>query len=246
MAAASDTLKRVFLELGGKSAAIVLDDADFNTAALFSRVHDGDPRRPGLRADVAAAGAAQAPRRDRRADQEQLRPGALRRPDRPEDLHGPADQREAARQGRRHGQARRRGRRHAGHRRREGRPRATSIPRRCSPTSTPTARSPRRRCSGRCSSSSPTTTTTTRCASPTTRSTGCPARCSAARTARWPWPGGSAPARSPSTAATTSAPTARSAATSSRASAGRWARPGSRSSWSARPSRRWSVAGAAS
>ena len=36
MAAASDTLKKVFLELGGKSAAIVLDDADFNTAALFS------------------------------------------------------------------------------------------------------------------------------------------------------------------------------------------------------------------
>ncbi|WP_099024420.1 aldehyde dehydrogenase family protein [Mycolicibacterium palauense] len=36
MSAASDTLKRVFLELGGKSAAIVLDDADFNTAALFA------------------------------------------------------------------------------------------------------------------------------------------------------------------------------------------------------------------
>ncbi|MGU3501094.1 aldehyde dehydrogenase family protein [Mycobacterium sp. C31M] len=36
MAAASSTLKKVFLELGGKSAAIVLDDADFNTAALFS------------------------------------------------------------------------------------------------------------------------------------------------------------------------------------------------------------------
>ncbi|UXA16583.1 aldehyde dehydrogenase family protein [Mycobacterium sp. SMC-4] len=36
MAAASDTLKKVFLELGGKSAAIVLDDADFGTAALFS------------------------------------------------------------------------------------------------------------------------------------------------------------------------------------------------------------------
>ncbi|MBP1821756.1 aldehyde dehydrogenase family protein [Mycobacterium sp. OAE908] len=36
MAAASNTLKKVFLELGGKSAAIVLDDADFNTAALFS------------------------------------------------------------------------------------------------------------------------------------------------------------------------------------------------------------------
>jgi acyl-CoA reductase-like NAD-dependent aldehyde dehydrogenase len=36
MAAASATLKRVFLELGGKSAAIVLDDGDFGTAALFS------------------------------------------------------------------------------------------------------------------------------------------------------------------------------------------------------------------
>lgn len=36
MAAASATLKKVFLELGGKSAAIVLDDADFGTAALFS------------------------------------------------------------------------------------------------------------------------------------------------------------------------------------------------------------------
>jgi acyl-CoA reductase-like NAD-dependent aldehyde dehydrogenase len=36
MAAASGTLKRVFLELGGKSAAIVLDDADFATAAMFS------------------------------------------------------------------------------------------------------------------------------------------------------------------------------------------------------------------
>jgi len=36
MAAASNTLKRVFLELGGKSAAIVLDDADFNMAALFA------------------------------------------------------------------------------------------------------------------------------------------------------------------------------------------------------------------
>ncbi len=36
MAAASATLKKVFLELGGKSAAIVLDDADFGTAAVFS------------------------------------------------------------------------------------------------------------------------------------------------------------------------------------------------------------------
>ncbi|MBI2694540.1 aldehyde dehydrogenase family protein [Mycobacterium nebraskense] len=36
MAAASDTVKRVFLELGGKSALIVLDDADFPTAAMMA------------------------------------------------------------------------------------------------------------------------------------------------------------------------------------------------------------------
>ena len=36
MAAASETCKRVFLELGGKSAAIVLDDGDFDMAALFT------------------------------------------------------------------------------------------------------------------------------------------------------------------------------------------------------------------
>ncbi|MGW0246145.1 aldehyde dehydrogenase family protein [Nocardia goodfellowii] len=36
MAAASDTLKKVFLELGGKSAAIVLDDADIAAAAQFA------------------------------------------------------------------------------------------------------------------------------------------------------------------------------------------------------------------
>ncbi|BBZ41489.1 aldehyde dehydrogenase family protein [Mycobacterium conspicuum] len=36
MAAASSTVKRVFLELGGKSAAIMLDDADFASAAQFA------------------------------------------------------------------------------------------------------------------------------------------------------------------------------------------------------------------
>lgn len=36
MAAASGTVKRVFLELGGKSALIVLDDADFGTAAMMA------------------------------------------------------------------------------------------------------------------------------------------------------------------------------------------------------------------
>ncbi|MFJ2887102.1 aldehyde dehydrogenase family protein [Streptomyces sp. NPDC087305] len=36
MEAASRTVKKVFLELGGKSAMIVLDDADFATAAMFA------------------------------------------------------------------------------------------------------------------------------------------------------------------------------------------------------------------
>ncbi|MGW6333059.1 aldehyde dehydrogenase family protein [Nocardia rhamnosiphila] len=36
MAAASATLKKVFLELGGKSAAILLDDADYNLGAMFA------------------------------------------------------------------------------------------------------------------------------------------------------------------------------------------------------------------
>jgi aldehyde dehydrogenase (NAD+) len=36
MAAASGTVKRVFLELGGKSALIVLDDADFAAASLYA------------------------------------------------------------------------------------------------------------------------------------------------------------------------------------------------------------------
>ena len=36
MAAASDTVKKVFLELGGKSAFIVMDDADMELAAMFS------------------------------------------------------------------------------------------------------------------------------------------------------------------------------------------------------------------
>ena len=36
MEAASKTVKRVFLELGGKSAMILLDDADIGTAAMFA------------------------------------------------------------------------------------------------------------------------------------------------------------------------------------------------------------------
>ena len=48
MARGAERLKKVFLELGGKSANIVLDDADFATA-VPSRVDDVHPRRAGLR-----------------------------------------------------------------------------------------------------------------------------------------------------------------------------------------------------
>ena len=44
MARGAETLKRVFLELGGKSANIVLDDADF-AAALAERGHGVHARR---------------------------------------------------------------------------------------------------------------------------------------------------------------------------------------------------------
>ena len=89
MAAASDTLKKVFLELGGKSAAIVLDDADFNTAALFSAfsmvTHAGQ--------GCALTSRLLVPKTHHdeivETDQEQLRPGALRRPYRPDTYMGP-------------------------------------------------------------------------------------------------------------------------------------------------------------
>src|SRR6266700_5080217 len=54
-----------------------------------------------------------------------------------------------------------------------------------------------------------------------------------------PWRAGSAAVPSASTAATFPARTRPSAGTSSRVSAGSWAWPGWRSSWSARPSPRW-------
>ena len=49
MAAAAPTLKRVFLELGGKSAAIALDDADVGGGRGRDRLRRLHPRRPGLR-----------------------------------------------------------------------------------------------------------------------------------------------------------------------------------------------------
>ncbi len=101
MAAASETLKKVFLELGGKSAAIVLDDADFNTAALFSAfamvTHAGQ--------GCALTSRLLVPRKHHDEIVELVKNnfGLVRYgdPTDPEHLHGSADQREAARQGRR-------------------------------------------------------------------------------------------------------------------------------------------------
>ncbi len=91
----ADTLKRVFLELGGKSANIVLDDADF-PAALGSAgmvcMHSG----PGLRDHDPHVVAALPLRRRRRARQGVVRVVPLRRPDRHRQHGRPAHQRAPA------------------------------------------------------------------------------------------------------------------------------------------------------
>ena len=96
MAAAAPTLKKVFLELGGKSAAIALDDADVSAVAgatAFTALH---PRRPGLRDHDAAR---RAPREVRRGRAGRRRhdgvhrgqgPGRPGRDLRPGHLGGPA------------------------------------------------------------------------------------------------------------------------------------------------------------
>src|SRR5699024_11635176 len=43
MVSAAETLKKVFLELGGKSAAVVLDDADLGTAAFMTSLNACNP-----------------------------------------------------------------------------------------------------------------------------------------------------------------------------------------------------------
>ena len=67
MEVASKTVKRVFLELGGKSAMVVLDDADFGLVRDDRGLHHLLALGAGLRDHLPAAGAARAPRRDRRA-----------------------------------------------------------------------------------------------------------------------------------------------------------------------------------
>ena len=89
------TLKRLFLELGGKSADIVLDDADFE-AKLAIGVDGVHPRRPGMR-DAHPDAAAPVPlRRGHRPHRGGLPERPLRRPDRPGQPPGAPDQRPPA------------------------------------------------------------------------------------------------------------------------------------------------------
>ena len=99
MAAASTTVKRVFLELGGKSAMVVLDDADIGrppcSAAFIICSHAGQGCAITTRMLV--------PRDQHDAIVEQVAAmmGQVTYGDpcRPRALHGPADQRAAAGQG---------------------------------------------------------------------------------------------------------------------------------------------------
>ena len=237
MAAASETCKRVFLELGGKSAAIVLDDGDFDMAALFAAFATASHAGQGCAITTRLL----VPRKHHDEIVEKMKNnfgrGAVRQPHRRGHLHGSADQREAARQGRRDGQARRRRRAPRWSPAARRWIRATSIRRHCSPTSIRTARSPRTRCSGRCWSSSryDDDDDAVRIANNSIYGLsgavfGSEDRALAVarriRTGTFSINGGMY-----------FAPTARSAVTSSRASAGRWAPPGSRSSWSAKTNR---------
>ena len=122
MAAASETLKKVFLELGGKSAAIVLDDADFDIAAHVRGVRM--VTRTPVRAARSRRGCWCRASTTTRSSSWSRTTSAMVRYGDPADAGtymGPLISETPARQGRRHGQARRRGRRDAGDRRREGR-----------------------------------------------------------------------------------------------------------------------------
>ena len=84
---AASQLKRVTLELGGKSAAIVLDDADLATTIPRAARRDHDDEWPVLHRPVADPGLPRALRRGRRALQCSGRQGQGRRHLRRHDLH---------------------------------------------------------------------------------------------------------------------------------------------------------------
>ena len=222
---AAGTIKRVTLELGGKSASVVLDDADLAAAvkgtlnACFlnsGQTCSAHTRMlvPEARYEEAARLAVEGAKAFTVGDP--LLPGARLGPlvseaqrdrvrgyiragleDGAELLCGGADAPAST-------------------------PAGTCSPP-CSATCTRTAPSPRKKSSARSWLSSPTAAKTKPCASRMARRTGWAARCGpAATSARLPWRGACAPARSTSTAAASMA-WPRSAATSSRAMAANWA-----------------------
>ena len=82
MAAASETVKRVFLELGGKSAVIMLDDADFGSAGMFAAFSMVTHAGQGCALTSRLLVPEEAPRRNRRTDRGRTSPrsGTATRP----------------------------------------------------------------------------------------------------------------------------------------------------------------------
>ncbi len=152
-AVCGEQLKRCSLELGGKSAAIVLDDADLGRHDGGPAVHRADELRAGLRGPDPHPGAAQPLRRGRRRARADRALDAGRRPGRPGHRGGPDGRAPPAgagvvvHRGRPAGGRPPGGRRHrdAG----RARPRLVRASRRSSPTSTTGCGSPRRRSSAR-------------------------------------------------------------------------------------------------
>ena len=153
--ASADGFKRVSLELGGKSPALVFADADVSTAAAITM----GTVTLGLSGQVCLAQTRALVQRDV-ADEflgdvrDDRRDGGLRQPVRPGRHLVPADQHPADGTGARADRRRPGRRRPAGLRRhpQRGRPgrRATSSRPRCSPTCPTTCASPARRSSARC------------------------------------------------------------------------------------------------
>jgi aldehyde dehydrogenase (NAD+) len=83
------TMKRTFLELGGKSATIVLEDADFARSVPMMGIGGVLPRRPGLRHSDPHAAAPLALRRGRRDAEGPWGPVPYGDPQRPDVIMGP-------------------------------------------------------------------------------------------------------------------------------------------------------------
>ena len=81
MRGAAETVKRVTLELGGKSANVVFADADLERAAAAAPVRRVRQRRPGLLRALAHPGAARGLGSVRRAAGRRDRRGSRRRPE---------------------------------------------------------------------------------------------------------------------------------------------------------------------